>query len=344
MIGTPAASLFDLVNPNAATKAASTATAVQSAQTSSTSAQRAISTAEARLETLQTSGKATASQLISAENSLANARDRSRLAEERLTTAEQKAHDVRANGLTLTDVLKRAEDQVANDQAQTEAARRLVDMGISEPVLQSLLALDQQAPGTFARVAAHITQAGVDELNRNQRLKDAARHGLEEAFSAANTKDAQQAASHAASLAAQAWQTAYAAALKDPQFWDDVNTALGQLLVANQGVLPKNNPGAAGTGGHGKPPSVGGFLGFGLPTKPPKLPHGLTGTASATTLGSQMGVTTSVSTPHVVVHVHTAAPQYTSKHEVNVGTVRAHDYNDFRRQLDDEARTRASMP
>jgi hypothetical protein len=337
MIGVPAAGLFDLVNPNdTAARAASTASGVQSAQASTTSAQRAISTAEARLESLRTSGKATASQLISAENSLANARDRSRLASDRLSAAEQKAHDIRSQALSITDVLKRAEDQVTNDQSQTEAARRLVDMGISEPVLQGLLALDQQAPGTFARVAANITQAGVDELNRDQRLKDAARRGLEDAFSAANTKDARKAAAHGASLAAQAWQQAYLAAIRDPKFWDLINTDLGQLLLP-PGVLPKGNPGAGGVPG-GKAPSLGGFLGFGLPGGGGRHGHG------AVPHGVSMGVTSGVTgAPNVIVHVHTSAPQYTSTNEVNLHGAQFHDTKSWD-QFEQRQRARASMP
>lgn len=372
MIGVGQAGLFDLVDPNAVSAKASAASSLTSAQTSATSAQRSVVLAEARLQNLRSTGKATAYQLQSAESSLANARDRAAGASDRLTASEKKVHDAQTSSLSVAEVLKRAAGQDENAQSLAAAARRLTQLGVREPVMQELLALDQQAPGTFARIAAHLTQAGAARLNRDERIKNAARHTLEEAFAESNTRGARDKAAQAGTLAAQAWEQAYRAALRDPKFWELVNTELGRLLAGNLHVLPKGNPGAGGTGTTGPAPSLPNLIYPDLPKQQIRLPHGLAGggwtsgspgqvsgdyvhggeyvlsrdmLAGRQPIGVNLGMASASRMPptQVVVHVHTAAPSYSQRHEWH-NTIKAASPREFERWADDQHRVRSMTP
>lgn len=257
MIGTGDTGLLDALPDTSKTTAGKDPTAAQNAATNAANAtaaaQQKVADAQAKLNDLRNSGKRSAAQINAAERALADARLRAASAAERQTQAEAKAtkaqkdaaSSTQSTALSVDEVLKRATGQTQAAQQTAANARRLVKLGVSEPVLQQLLALDKTAPGTFANIAAHMTTKAAATLNHDQKMKDAARNTLEQAFAEDNLKSANDAAANAAKLQAKAYHDAWQATLHDPRFWSDIlGSDLGKLLFAQSGVVPGQEKGA----------------------------------------------------------------------------------------------------
>jgi hypothetical protein len=331
-------------------------------------AQDRLTAAAQRLNDAHSSGKATAGQLASAEGAVASARaslnaltnrgadatDRLSAAELRLKTAHngvlaaqqqqqtaQKAADA-ATGLSVQQVLKRIIAQQHYQRSIAHDVTTLALGGVSTSAITALQAFEKDSPGTIHNFATHLTKRTTDELNSQfghlhadaRRISDALKPGF-----TAGLVSAAVAGSIAAQKELEKLAPSFLAAILGPAF---SVVAPGQAgpFIANNGKLPST------TSGHAKSvpdpdsgivPTLGDIYGI-------HNPHHGKADSSRLPLGVQLGSTSGSVTPNVVVHVHTAAPQYHVRNEVKVGEIRAHDYKDFRRQIDDDARTRASMP